>query len=341
MNNLKILVLMHESLVPPDKMSAKERLSSNKITEYDVVSTLKGLGNDVLALGIYDKTEPIFKAINEWKPNIVFNLMEEFNANASLDHSIVSFLELHQIPYTGCNPHGLILARNKALSKKILNYHGINTARFEVYPIKGPSEILEEKLSFPVIVKCLKEEGSLGLSQSSIVYTRAKLLERVKYIHSKYQVDAIAEEFIPGREFFLGILGNQDPAVLPSWELIIKNSKNPSMEFYTDRAKFNPSYRERKGICTEKAILPKGIEELVKNIGIKTYSALQITGYARIDFRMDENNKIYVLEANPNPDIAKDDEFALSADYSGLSYPNLLQKIIRLGFDWHKAKMVA
>lgn len=332
---------MHESLVPPTKMTAKERLKSNASTEYDVVSTLKELDHEVLPLGLYDQTAPITKAILEWQPDIVFNLMEEFNANASLDHGLVSFLELHRVPYTGCNPQGLILARNKALSKKILDYHAINTARFEVFPINGPKESKEIGLNYPVIVKCLKEEGSLGLSQSSIVYNRPKLIERVKYIQKKFQVDAIAEEFIEGREFFLGLLGNQQIEALPVWELIIKNSKNPSMEFYSDQAKFNINYRQRKGILTQKADLPADIEKEMIKLGLETYSALQLNGYARIDFRMDKNNKVYVLEANPNPNIALDDEFALSAQFMGLTYPNLLKKIIKLGLEWNQVKMVA
>jgi D-alanine-D-alanine ligase len=340
-NNSKILVMMHESLVPPSKMSAKERLNSNLATEYDVVSTLRELNYEVMPLGLYDQTEPITKAITEWQPDIVFNLMEEFNANASLDHGLVSFLELHQVPYTGCNPQGLILARNKALSKKILDYHDINTARFEVFPINGPRESKDRDLNYPVIVKCLKEEGSLGLSQSSIVYNRPKLIERVKYIHKKYQVDAIAEEFIEGREFFLGILGNHQVETLPVWELIMKNSKNPSKEFYSDQAKFNLNYRQRKGIITQKAHLPAELEAEMIKLGLETYSALQLNGYARIDFRMDKNNKVYVLEANPNPNIALDDEFALSAQFMGLTYPNLLKKIIKLGIEWHQVKMAA
>jgi len=322
-------------------MTAKERLNSNATTEYDVVSTLRSLNHEVMPLGLYDQTAPITKAISEWRPDIVFNLMEEFNANASLDHGLVSFLELHRVPYTGCNPQGLILARNKALSKKILNYHSINTARFEVFPINGIIESRETGLNYPVIVKCLKEEGSLGLSQSSIVYNREKLIERVKYIHKKFQVDAIAEEFIEGREFFLGLLGNQQVEALPVWELIIKNSKNPSMEFYSDQAKFNLNYRERKGILTQKADLPADLEKEMIKLGLETYSALQLNGYARIDFRMDKNNKVYVLEANPNPNIALDDEFALSAQFMGLNYPNLLKKIIKLGLEWNPVKIAA
>ena len=337
----KILVIMHESLVPPTRMSAKERLYSEMATEYDVVTTLRSLNHEVLPLGLYDQTSPISEALTKWQPQIVFNLMEEFNANSSLDQNVVSFLELHQVPYTGCNPEGLMLARNKGLSKKILNFHKINTARFEVFPLRGLREIKDQELKYPVIVKCLKEEGSLSLSQSSIVYDREKLLERVNYIHKKFQVDAIAEEFIEGREFFLGILGNQQVDTLPVWELLVKNSKNPSMEFYSDRAKFNQNYRERKGIITQAAKLPKEIEEEMKRLGLETYSALQLSGYARIDFRMDQNNKIYVLEANPNPNIAFDDEFALSADFMGLTYPNLLNKIIKLGLEWHQLKMVA
>ncbi len=337
--NPKILVLLHEYLVPPIQMSKAERLKSETATEYDVLTNLKNLDYKVLPLGVSSDASVISRAIRHFNPNIVFNLMEEFHHKASFDQNVVSFLEMKKIPYTGCNPQGLILARNKDLAKKVLKYHGISTPDFKVYPLN--LTLKNANLNFPVIVKCLNEEGSLGLSKASIVSSEKKLLERVKFIHKKFGVDAIAEEFIKGREFFVGLMGNQQVEVLPPWEFLINGNNPPENEFYTDKAKFDLAYRKKKGIITKSAKLSAFKERDIKNICIETFKVLQLNGYARIDLRMDDKGEIWVIEANPNPCMAFDDEFAMSAKHLGIEYPALLEKIIDLGLKWHEYKMAA
>ena len=337
--NPKVLVLLHEYLVPPDQMTKAERLKSDVATEYDVLTNLKNLNYKILPLGVSGDASVISRAIRYFDPDIVFNLMEEFHNKASFDQNVVSFLEMNKIPYTGCNPQGLILARNKDLAKKILKFHGISTPDFRVYPINSP--LKKAGLNFPVIVKCLSEEGSLGLTKASIVVSEQKLQERVKYIHEKFCVDAIAEEFISGREFFVGLIGNEKLEVLPPWEFLINGKNPPQNEFYTDKAKFDLGYRKRKGIITKRANLSEYKEREIKKICRDTFSVLQLNGYARIDLRMDDKGKIWVIEANPNPCMAFDDEFASSAKYLGIDYPVLLKRIIDLGLRWHKLKMVA
>jgi D-alanine-D-alanine ligase len=335
-SNTRVLVLMHEALIP-DITIPEESFDRDKcphITEYDVVKTLTDLGNEVLPLGVISDLRKIRNTIDEFKPHIVFNLLEEFDGEAVFDQNVVSYLELLRIPYTGCNPRGLMIGRDKSLSKKILTYHDIPTPSFYVFP-KSKKTKKPDSLEFPLIVKCLSEEASLGISQASVVHNEEKLMERVQYINQKLGVDAIAEQFIAGREFFLGILGNHQLKPLPVWELQFENSSKPNKEFYSNRAKFNKEYRQRKGVKTHKADISQELEEKMAKIGRTTYQALELNGYARIDMRMDQKGKVYVIEANPNPDISREDEFAESAKHNNIDYPTLLSKILSLAKSWH------
>jgi len=249
---------------------------------------------------------------------------------------VVSYLELLRIPYTGSNPRGLILARDKGLTKKILNYHRIKTPRFVAYP-KNKRFKKSKVINYPVIVKCLSEEASLGISKLSVVHNEEKLKERIEYIHNKFEVDAIAEEFIKGREFFVGVIGNFRLKTLPVWELKYTKLDNAENELYSRQAKWNEAYRKRRGIESSKADVSKELEKRLQIIAKKAYKALELNGYARIDLRMDENENIFVIEANPNPNIASDDEFAESSYFEqGYTYSKLLKKIIDLGLNWYR-----
>lgn len=336
MKNLRILVLMHADLVPPEnaELPEKSRLDTPWTTEYDVLTGLKKMGHKVQPLGVYSDLSKIRNAIEEFKPHIVFNLLEEFDGEAVFDSHVVSYLELLRIPYTGCNPRGLMMARDKALTKKILTYHRIKTPRFAVFP-KNRRTKVPKFLKYPIIVKCLDEDASLGLSQASIVASEEKLLERVEYIHKKIGVDAIVEEFVEGREFYIGVMGNYRMELLPAWEVFYRKADNPEKEFYSRSAKWNEKYRQRKGVDSGKAKINDDIEKRAKEIAKKTYKALGLNGYARIDLRMDAEEKIFVIEANPNPNIAMDDEFAESSFYKKQwNYQEVLQKILNLGLKW-------
>lgn len=328
----KILVLVHESLIPPLDKTRNEILNtnSNLITEYDVITTLISLKYNIEVLGVYNNLNLIKEKIDNFKPNIVFNLLEEFNGNPLYDQNVVSYLELLGIAYTGSNPRGLIIGRDKALSKKILQYHRIKTPKFftikkKQQKIKKPSQV-----SFPIIVKCLYEEASLGISKSSIVKSEEKLVERVKFMQSTYKTDLICEEFIEGRELYVGLYGNSRLHILPPRELIFKKTENINKEIYTNKAKWDEKYRKSKGIDTIDAMLNVEIKNLIKKISKKTYKVLDLSGYARIDFRLTNDNILYILEANPNPNIAQDDDFALSAKHDGICYKDLINKIVKL-----------
>jgi D-alanine-D-alanine ligase len=219
MKRLRVLVLVHPELVPPDTLKGHTEQEINEWkTEYDVASTLREAGHEVRPLGVENELKPIREEIESWKPDVVFNLLEQFHGEAVYDQNVASYLELLRMPYTGCNPRGLVLARGKDLSKKLLIYHRIPLPAFAVFPprrkIRRPP-----RLAFPLIVKSLNEDASWGISQASVVDSDEKLAERVSFIHESIGTAAIAEQYIEGRELYVGVLGNERLRVFPIWEL--------------------------------------------------------------------------------------------------------------------------
>lgn len=329
---LRVVVLMHPSMLPPESLeglSEQERYEFK--TEYDVVTTLRELGHEVRALGVADEISPIRAVVEEWSPDIVFNLLEEFLGRQEFDHHVVSYLELLQVPYTGCHPRGLMLARDKALSKKLLAYHHLAVPRFAVFP-RGRRIHRPKGLDFPLIVKSLVHEASLGISQASIVESPEKLNERVTFIHERHGSDAIVEQYIDGREFYVGMIGNRRLQVLPVWELVFENMPAGSVSIATAHVKHNTDYQRRRGIYQQHADdLPPSLRDHIIRNTRHIARILDLDGYNRVDYRLDTDGKLYFLEANPNPDIAKSEEFASAAEEVGIEYPDLIQRIVDLG----------
>ncbi len=332
MKPLRILALMHPTLVPPDSLEGYSDKEANVWkTEYDIVSTLRGLGHEVRALGVQYELSPIREAVDEWKPDVVFNLLEEFHGETTYDQNVVSYLELLRVPYTGCNPRGLVLARGKALCKKILAYHRIRVPGFAVFP-RGRKVRRPARLEFPLIVKSLIEHASLGIARASIVDSDERLAERVAFVHERLGTDAIAEQFIHGRELYVGVLGNTRLKVLPTWELEIRNVPPDTPLIATERAKHNLAYQDKWGVLQGPAQnLPPAVAGRIQHITKRIYRTLELDGYARIDYRLSPEGELFFLEANPNPEIAEREEFAQAALHAGITYPNLLQRILRLG----------
>ena len=265
------------------------------------------------------------------KPDIVFNLLEEFHGETVYDHNVVSFLELLKVPYTGCNPRGLMLSRGKALSKKLLAYHRIRVPEFAVFPI-GRKVVRPRRLAFPLIVKSLIEHSSVGISQASVVDSDEKLAERVRFVHERIGTDAIAEQFIDGRELYVSVLGTDRLVAFTPWELIAEHGPPNQPLIATARAKHDPAYQTKKGIFIRAAEeLHPDIEERLLHDSKRIYRILELSGYARIDFRLDAEGRTFFLEANPNPDIAEHEEFAAAANFNDIPYPRLLERILRLG----------
>ena len=338
MKRLRVLVLMHEDLVPPDQVNGHDLNTVEWRTEYDVISALKKLGHEVYPLGVKSDLGVIHSAIEDWKPDIAFNLLEEFDGVAFYDQHVVSYLELLHMPYTGCNPRGLMLARDKVLTKKMLCFHRIPYPEFIEVP-QGRTVKRPKWLSFPLIVKSVNEEASLGISQASIVEDDDKLSERVAFIHNSVGSGALIERYVEGREFYVGVIGNGPLQVLPVWELIMDKLPEDAKRIATERVKWSRKYQQKYGITSREANdLPKGKAEEIQDVAKQVYRALGLSGYARIDMRMTADGQLYILEANPNPQIAEDEDFADSAKKADYHYTELLQELLNVGLRWRPAK---
>ena len=333
MKKTRILALVHEHLVPPEDTAGIDVREAEWKMEYDVIETLRERGHEVAVLGVHDDLTGIRHRIGSFKPQIVFNLMEAFAGITTFDQNVVSYLELLRMPYTGCNPRGLILARDKALSKKLLAYHRIPVPEFSVIR-RGQKPRLTRKQQFPLIVKSLFFEASVGISQASVVENEEQLARRVQFIHENIGTAAIVEQFIDGRELYVGVIGNDRMQVFPVWEMSFAKMPENRWKIATERVKWSTKYQEKHGIMTDAAELDAERAAHVQHLAKRVYRALDLNGYARIDLRVSDDGRAYVLEANPNPNLAYGEDFAESGERSGISYEKLLERIVTLGLQW-------
>jgi D-alanine-D-alanine ligase len=334
---LRVLVLVTEGLEPPESV---EGLNDDELemapwkTEYDVVVTLQELGHDVHFLSVHSDLGSLRKEIEDWKPHIAFNLLEEYAGVSLYDQNVVTFLELMQVPYTGCNPKGLMIARDKALSKKLLAYHRIRVPAFAVFPY-GRRIRRPKRLQHPIFVKSAVEDASYGISQASLVKDDESLAERVAFVHQQTGADAIAEQYIEGRELYVGVIGNKRLEVLPVWELVFDKKPENAPLIATAAAKWNLKYQKRWGVTSRAAKgLTEGFVRRLEGRCKRIYRILGLSGFARLDFRLTPDGSIYFLEANPNPALSYGEDFAESAEKKGISYNHLIHRILNLGMRW-------
>jgi D-alanine-D-alanine ligase len=329
---LKVLALF--DAVRPTKIDqdlSKEMKTEDWKTEKDVFAALGELGYTAEHLAIFDDLDFVRQKLASFAPDVLFNLADQFKNNRGFDQNIVSLLEMQGVPFTGCGATGLVLCKHKGISKKILGYHHIHVPNFVVIP-RGQRIARLKRPKFPLLVKPVKEEASYGISQASFVTTDDQFRERVAFIHEKHDSDVIAEEYIEGREFYVSVMGNQRLTVFPIRELVFREVPPNEPKIATFKAKWDEEYRKRWGLENQfaenlDAQLVSQIEETCKRI----YRLLTIDGYARIDLRLAPDNKVYFIEANPNPILASDEDFALSAGKAGLSYSQLIDRIVRQG----------
>jgi D-alanine-D-alanine ligase len=335
---LRVLVLMHEELVPPpvvDGLTAEQMRPWRM--EYDVMSTLAALGHHVLPLAVADELRPIRQAIDDWRPHIAFNLLRSFHGVGLYDAYVVSYLELLKLPYTGASPRGLLIASDKALAKKILAWHRIPVPGFTVFK-KGYAVHSPKRLDYPLFVKSVIEHASLGIAQASVVHDERTLRERVEFVHRRIETDALVESYIEGRELTVGIVGNERLDVFPVWEMTFDNLPETSAPIATARIKWDSKYQAKIGVRTGPArSLTEPQRAAIQRLAKRVYRALDLVGFARLDMRMTPDGRIYVLEANPNCDLAKEEDFAAAAGKHGLDYPQLIQRIVRLGLRYRPA----
>ncbi len=336
MKPLRIAVLTHEDLVPPDDLEppvgkadpSPEFLAVKR--EWGVADALRKLGHTVRFLGVSNDLMPIRRMIEEWEPHALFNLLMEFQDVGSYQIHVTAYLELLQVPYTGCNPVGILLAREKAVSKKILRYHRIPTPSFAYFP-RGQRGRMRRDLHFPLIVKSVEEEASLGIAQASVVRDEEHLAERVAFIHESVGTAALVEEYVEGRELTISVLGNERLTAFPVWELYFDDLPAGTLPIATAKVKWDVAYQKKLGVRTGPADpLSEEDQKRIARLARRIYRVLGLSGFARIDLRVTEDGRLYVIEVNATPDITFDEDFAESARAAGLEYPELLQRILNL-----------
>ena len=336
-NPLRVLVLIQEGLIPPDSPTLEEVQEAPWKMEYGIIKTLRGLGHTVIPLAVSSNLGVIRTAIDEEKPQIAFNCLEGFDEVSTWDANVVAYLEMLKLPYTGCNSRGLLLGRDKSLAKKLLSYHRISVPRFLIVPL-GRKVKRPKQLAFPLFVKSLTMDSSIGISQASVVETDAKLQERVAFIHESIGTDALVEQYIEGRELYVGILGNRRLQALPVWELSFSRMPEESQRIATERLKWSLAYRKKHGIDTGAADLEPAVARAIQDVCKRTFKILMMSGFCRVDLRLSPEGRAYVLEANPNPQLAPDEDFASSAIAGGLKYPDLIQRLLTLGLSWETTR---
>lgn len=337
MKRYRILLIVHQELVPPETI---EGLSEKEIdvfrSEHDVYSALQNLGHDVRVLGILDRLSTLRETVKEWQPHVVFNLLQEFSGITAYEQYVVAYLELLRQKYTGCNPRGLMLSRDKVLTKQLLAWHRIATPAFHLFPLGARfKEPKMGKLEFPLFVKSATEDASRGIAQASIVEDMSQLRERVEFIHEHVESDALVEEYIDGRELYIGVLGNRRLTTLPVWEMDFGTLAEKRSGIATSRVKWNREYQKKHGIKTGPAEgLPQAEADKLARLAKRIYRALHMCGFARMDFRMREDGKVFLLEANANPDLTYGEDLAESARLVGINYDKLISRIVSLGMSY-------
>ena len=334
---LRVLVLVQKGLIPPDEATPDEVLQAPWKMEYGIVRTLRSLGHTAIPLAVESDLGVIRKAMDEEKPQIAFNCLEGFDEVATWDANVVGYLEMLKLPYTGCNSRGMLLGRDKSLTKTLLSYHRIPVPRFLIVPrerkVKRP-----KRLAFPLFVKSLTMDASIGISQASVVETDAKLAERVAFIHESIGTDALVEQYIEGRELYVGILGNQRLQALPVWELSFAKMPEESQKIATERLKWSLAYQKKHGIDSGAAELEPAPALAMQELCKRSYRILMMSGCARIDLRLSAEGRAYVIEANPNPQLSPDEDFAQASLAAGIEYPELIQRLLSLGLRWETTR---
>lgn len=339
---MRILVLfdMHRPIEPDEVFSVRQlRGAEEKPTEADVLACLRKLGHDAETLAVYDTVKAVFDKIDAFKPDVVFNLCETFFSDRAKEPNIPALLELMKVPYTGAGPDALMLCKDKALAKKLLTFHRVRVARFVVSPRERPLKKLH-RFPFPAFVKPIGEEASDGIARASLAKTEEEALDRARFLHDRFESDALIEEYVDGRELYLGVLGNKRLTVLPPRELFFEHesSEEDAPRFATAKAKWDDSYRKKWKIRNGPAgPLPPGLERKLAELARKVCRVLNIRGLGRIDVRLSSAGEVVVIEANPNPSLAEQDDFAQAAGQVGIGYEALIQKILENAQRWSGA----
>jgi len=308
--------------------------TNNPITEYEYMAkSLIKAGYDAYTLNIMDNLQLFIKDYEKNKPDIVFNLVEIFKDQPRLEMSFTGIFELLGVAYTGAPPMALGTCQNKSLTKRILSSLNIRTPRYKI--IKNMDRSFRLGLRYPLIVKPVLEDASVGIDDDAIVYNADTLKKRVEYVLNSFKQSALVEEFILGRELNVAVFGDKDPKVLPISEIDFSNMPDNLHPIVSFQAKWDPqheAYHKTIPICP--AILPDKTRIEAENMALQCFRAVGCRDYARVDMRLSkEDNKLYVLEVNPNPDLQEGAGFMRSAKHAGYSYKKTLKMIVDLAYE--------
>jgi D-alanine-D-alanine ligase len=310
--------------------------------EYDpvvpqVARTLRRLGHRVSVLGVHGDVKRLIAGLARRKPDLVFNLMEMFGENVFGDIPVTGLLDLIGVDYTGSGPGELYLSQDKGLTKKLLAFEEILYPRFAVFSRDTAFET-GGNLRMPLFVKPLRSDASLGIGGKSLVHDWTGLMERVNAIRKELDDAALAEEFIDGREFYVGVIGNSQPKALPPVEIDFTGFPEGVPKVMDSKAKWDERSKEYKGTRSVLAQLPDELRARLQKVAVDAYRALRVRDYGRVDIRLTDTGDIYVLEVNASCYLEKNSEFAMAAAAAGMDYRRLIERIVDLALARRKGK---
>lgn len=324
---MKIVALVDDETVADDDPQFEGRDAATRArAEFHVMQALRDLGHSARAISFGPDILQTQKELLDAAPELVFNLTEHAGGDRRGDADVAGLLDLLRVPYTGTGPAGMVLCRDKATCKRVLGYHRIRVPAFCLLAPGHPSA--PRAMRYPAIVKPLYEDGSDGISLSSLIREPAELANRVKMIHERMKQPAIAEEYVEGRELYVSVIGNGTPRVLPPRELRFGNPEGRGPHIATARVKWDEEYRKKWNISYGPAELDAPLARRIASLSRRIYELLQIRDYGRIDLRLTPGGDLVFLEANPNPDLSSDGDLGESARADGLPYGQLIDRIV-------------
>lgn len=315
--------------VAPDFVYTAETFRQEERTaEVNIFESLQRLGHTVDTMPVFDNVPAVVERVKCFAPDVVFNQCESFRDDRSMEPNVPALLDLMQVPYTGSGVEGLLLCKDKGLAKELLLHHRVHVPRFVVSHVKSPLRRLQH-FGYPAFVKPIGQESSDGIAKASFVRDENEAIERARFLHQKFGSDVMIEEYIDGRELYVAVLGNRRRVVFPPREIFFEHVPDDEPKFATAHAKWNDAYRKRWGITNGPAAdLPELVMKDLRKLARNVYAWLRIRGFGRIDIRLSSRNELFVIEANPNPSLAEEDDFAQSAITGGLTYDEMIQEIL-------------
>ncbi len=299
----------------------------------DIKSALISLGYKAVIYNVDGNIRRLLNFLEKVNPDLVFNLCESHGSDSMGEVYIAGLFEVLHQPYTGSPPFTLALALNKARAKEILAYNGIPTPKFRL--LRASTEVQdEESMQFPLIVKPSREDASVGIDNQSVVQNPRELRKKVGHITEEFGQPALVEEYISGRELNVAILGNTKPTILPISEIdfsTVPDNMHHIVSYEAKWVKGTKMYEETRAICP--ASLPPAIETRVKELALQVYEILGCRDYARVDMRLGQDGQLYLIEVNPNPDLSDDAGFARAARRHGLTFAEMVAKIVELAIE--------